>query len=530
LGRWAIAGFDGCICLDWHYRIVRRGASATSEVLFRTKISRFIAASPGYMACLAQEGMTRPMPIPMELLQASPLLGGFAHLDRLALIGADQRWTWRQVHLAASELARRLDKSETICNLCGSRVGFLVTWLAAMRRGCMQLLPPSGGHADLVAILQSCSRPTIVVDEEKLLQPQWTTNARCLINIPDATQRSSPKDVLSWQADWDLSMVRLYTSGSTGVPEPQTRTLGQLVQGAFLLGSRLHAELEGGLSLINAIVCSVPPQHMFGLEMSVMLSLVHGIPVLERRPLLPADVISAFEQTGVGTAWITTPLHLQALVRTGDNVPNCSVVVSSTMPLDPTVARHTEVLVKAPVLEIYGSTETGAIAMRRTAKDISWQPVDNVWIEPGIFGSGAKVWGSHFSSPQILTDQIKTNEHGRFNLLGRHGDMIKIGGRRASLAGLNLLLSNFPGLLDGVFYMPTTGAYPERLVLIHTGEVLDPIATVNWLRERMDPVFIPRTIIRTSSLGRTDTGKLSKAVLDGIYAGWRSERGIDEPV
>jgi acyl-coenzyme A synthetase/AMP-(fatty) acid ligase len=481
------------------------------------------------VARLAQDEMTTLTPIAMASLQASPLLGGFAHLDRLALIGTDQRWSWRQVHLAASELAKRLDKSETICNLCGTRAGFLVTWLAAMRRGCLQLLPPSGGHADLAAILQSCSRPTIVVDDEQLLQPQWSADARCLVSIPDATLRSSSEDMLSLPADWNSSIVRLYTSGSTGVPEPQTRTLGQLAQGALVLGRRLHVELEGGLGLINAIVCSVPPQHMFGLELSVMLSLVHGIPVLERRPLLPADVISAFEQTGVGTAWITTPLHLQALVRTGDNVPNCSVVVSSTMHLDSTVARHTEVLVKAPVLEIYGSTETGAIGMRRTAKDISWHPVDNVRIEPGAHGTGAKVWGSHFSSPQTLTDQIKTDELGRFNLLGRHADMIKIGGRRASLAGLNLLLSDFPGLADGVFYLPTTGASPERLVLIHTGAALDPIATVNWLRERMDPVFIPRTIIRTPSLGRTDTGKLSKAVLDGIYAEWRTKRGIDAP-
>ena len=475
--------------------------------------------------------MTTPMSIAMESLQASPLFGGVAHLDRLALIGTNQRWTWRQVHLAAFALAGRLDKSETICNLCGSRVGFLVTWLAAIRRGCLQLLPPSGGHADLTAILQSCSRPTIVVDAEQLLQPQWTEHARCLVNIPDTTLRSTPEDVLPWQADLDLPIVRLYTSGSTGVPEPQTRTLGQLARGALVLGSRLDAELEGGLALINAIVCSLPPQHMFGLEMSVMFSLVHGMPVLERPPLLPADVISAFEQTGVGTAWITTPLHLRALVRSGDNVvPNCRVVISSTMALDSMVAGHAEALVKAPVLEIYGSTETGAIAMRRTARDISWQPVDNVRIEPGVFGSGAKVWGSHFPSPQILTDLIETDEHGRFNLLGRHVDMIKIGGRRASLAGLNLLLSDLPGLADGVFYLPTTGASPERLVLIHTGAVLDPVATERWLRERMDPAFIPRAIIRTPSLERTDTGKLSKAVLDGIYSRWRSERGIDEPV
>ena len=48
-------------------------------------------------------------------------------------------------------------------------------------------------------------------------------------------------------------------------------------------------------------------------------------------------------------------------------------------------------------------------------------------------------------------------------LLGRQADLVKIGGRRASLAGLNLLLQDLPGLHDGVFYLPDTGDPTERL-------------------------------------------------------------------
>jgi acyl-coenzyme A synthetase/AMP-(fatty) acid ligase len=480
------------------------------------------------MACLAQKDMTKPTPDATASLQASPLLGGAAHLDSLALTGAGPRWTWRQVHLAAIALAGRLDEGETVCNLCNSRVGFLVTWLAALRRGCLQLLPPSGGNADLTVILQSCSRPAIVVDGEQFLQPQWAQYARCLVNVPEAALHSTSGDTLSWQPDWDVPVARLYTSGSTGVPEPQTRTLGQLARGAQHVAGRLQAEFESAHMPVSGIVCSVPPQHMFGLELSVMFPLVHGVPVLESRPLLPADVVSAFEQMGEGTAWITTPLHLQALVRSGAKVPNCKVAVSSTMALDASIARHSEVLIDAPVFEIYGSTETGAIAMRQTAKYTSWQPLADVRMEAGIPGVGTKVWGSHFPSPQTLTDQIETDEHGRFELLGRHGDMIKIGGRRASLAGLNLLLSGLPGLEDGVFYLPAEAGAAGRLVLIHAGAALDPVLTEQWLRARMDPVFLPRTIIRTSSLGRTDTGKLSKVMLDSIYAGWQAKRGPDE--
>jgi len=112
---------------------------------------------------------------------------------------------------------------------------------------------------------------------------------------------------------------------------------------------------------------------MFGVECSVMLPLLHAIPVLDSRPLLPADVRQAFADSSMG-AWIATPLHLRSLVQAGDAIENCSVVISSTMPLTQSLALECENLVAAPVLEIYGSTETGVLAMRRTATDSSWRP------------------------------------------------------------------------------------------------------------------------------------------------------------
>ena len=472
--------------------------------------------------------MSPLIPTDRASLRESPLVGGRIHLDRLAVIGSVQQWTWRQVHLASLALADRLSHVTTVCNLCSTRVGFLVTWLAALRSGCLQVLPPSGGHADLAAILRSCSNPMVIVDDEKLLQPQWNDYARCLVNSPAVMQCSTSKNVSEWLPDWDSPIVRLYTSGSTGTPEPQTRTLGQLARGAQVLGRRLDEEVDGGLSALTSLVCSVPPQHMFGLETSVMLSLVHGIPVLDRRPLLPADVMTAFEQLADGAIWIATPLHLRALVSTGDDIPNCSVVIASTMALDPVVAGHAERRTKAPVLEIYGSTETGVVAMRRTTRDLNWRPVQGVRID--ISDTGTQVSGAHFPSPQMLTDHIEADPSGDFKLLGRHGDMIKVAGRRASLAGLNLLLLDLPGLTDGVFYLPATGGPAERLVLIYSGEALNVDATERWLRERIDSVFLPRGIIHVPSLERTDSGKLSRAVLDRLYTTWRSERRANESV
>jgi acyl-coenzyme A synthetase/AMP-(fatty) acid ligase len=452
----------------------------------------------------------------MPPLTDTPLLAAATHLDGLAVIGEGRDWTWREVHAASVALAQQLDDSVTVCNLCGSRVSFLVTWLAALRRGCLQLLPPSGGHADLVAILKSVANPVIVVDDARLLQPHWSEHARCLVHCPEPPAHPVADATLAWSPDLDAPLLRLYTSGSTGTPEPQVKTLGQFARGAQVLAARLDQEVAGGLAAVRQIVCSVPPQHMFGVETSVMLSLVAAIPVVDRRPLLPADVQAAFERCAGDAAWIATPLHLRALAQSGVALSRCSLVLVSTMPLAPTLAAQGETLARAPVVEIYGSTETGVVAMRRGALDPRWRPVQGVRIESE--GSRTRVWGTHFPSPQLLADQVEVDAQGGFDLLGRHGDLIKIAGRRASLAGLNLLLQDLPGQDDAVFYLPATGAPTERLVLIHAGPPLDRAATEAWLRERMDPVFLPRTIIRVDRLPRTESGKLPRAALDQVYA------------
>lgn len=455
--------------------------------------------------------------------ETAPLLAS-ALLEQPAVVGGARDWSWREVHAAAAELAAQLEPGGSVCNLCDSRLGFLVTWLAALRRGCLLLLPPSGGQADLGALLRGVPAATVVVDDD-----DWPAAAGAL-PVRHIVWRAQPPGLpaspaeLAWTPDWDRVCARLHTSGSTGAPQPQDKTLRQLVLGARALAARLDRAVAGGLAACRAIVCSVPPQHMFGFETSVMLSLVAGLPVLERRPLLPLDVRAALQQCGGRAAWVATPLHLRALAQAGEALPDCAFALISTMPLAAAVAAQAEPLLGAPVIEIFGSTETGAMATRRTAREPHWQPLGDVRLEP--HGDGTRAWGAHFPSPYALPDQVELAPDGRFRLLGRHADMLKIGGRRASLAGLNLLLQDLPGLRDGVFYLPATQAPAERLVLVHAG-ALDRAAAEHWLRERIDAVFLPRAWIEVERLPRDANGKLPRAALDAVYAAHRAAAAFE---
>lgn len=463
----------------------------------------------------ASRGDVANILIPGPLLASSALEG--------AAIDSASPWSWGQVHAESLVLSRKLRRGATVCNLSGSRAGFLIGWLAALRQGCAQVLPSSGGAGDLGSILRSSDDPVVLVDDATLIDPQWAQNAECILHIPRNPGTDFDCNSLRWQPDWDAQKICLFTSGSTGAPEAHTRSLAQLVRGAQVLAERLQIELEEPLGAeLGTIVSSVPPQHMFGLETSVMLPLVTGIPVQEGRPLLPDDVHSALARSEGAPIWVATPLHLRALARDSSKLPRCRLVVVSTMALAPAVALQGEALAGAPVVEIYGSTETGALAMRRTANEETWLPLADVQLEPS--SDSTLVRGTHFNSPRRLADRIEIRAEGRFRLIGRHGDVIKIAGRRASLAGLNVLLQDLPGLNDGVFFLPGSDSPTERLVLIYAGPTLDRSAALDWLRARMDPVFLPRTLIHVERLPRTPAGKLPHAALVEIEAAHR-ERG-----
>ena len=456
-----------------------------------------------------------------ELL-ACPLVADPAQLDRAAVVAANETWSWRQVHEASIALTRQIRGASAVCNLCSSRLAFLITLLATLRNRSLMVLPPSGSDTDIAAVLNAQPKAIVVGDAIEGVDPACESALRQGVYVhcrPEWKPCIASAGELAWQPAWHALAVVLHTSGTTGEPQAQPKTLLQLATGALRLGARLAAEIDGGLDRIDLLVCSVPAQHMFGLECSVMLPLVFGTSVLDRRPLLPADVVAAFDEVRRG-AWIATPMHLRSLVRSGAAAPTCAFALVSTMPLGHALACQSEQRLEAPVLEIYGSTETGALAMRRTARETRWLPLDGVTLDPIEGATLAR--GAHFASPVPLLDEIVVQANGSFTLLGRQADLVKIAGRRASLAGLNLLLQDLPGLGDGVFYLPPTGNPAERLCLIYSGPPLERASTRRWLRARVDPVFLPRDFIRLDRMPRSETGKLRLHALDLAYSDWQA--------
>jgi 3-hydroxymyristoyl/3-hydroxydecanoyl-(acyl carrier protein) dehydratase len=113
-----------------------------------------------------------------------------------------------------------------------------------------------------------------------------------------------------------------------------------------------------------------------------------------------------------------------------------------------------------------------------------------------------------------MADILELLDERRFRLLGRANDLIHVAGRRSSLGHLNYHLNSITGVEDGAFWLPddvSDGVVrPVAFVVAPTLGAADVIA---GLRQRLEPVFVPRRVVQVKALPREATGKLTARAL-----------------
>jgi acyl-coenzyme A synthetase/AMP-(fatty) acid ligase len=262
-----------------------------------------------------------------------------------------------------------------------------------------------------------------------------------------------------------------------------------------------------------SVLGTVPPQHMFGLEATVLLPIFGGGQFSARQPFFPADVASALAELPEPRLLVSTPYHLRKLMDAQITLPRVSAVLSATAPLSIELAKEVEAQLNAPILEIYGSTETGALATRRPTQGAEWETYSSITLQQDK--DQTRAHAEHFDTPQTLSDGVELLGPSRFRLLGRNSDMINIVGKRNSLGFLNQLLLSLPGVEDGVFCMHESGSTDEapRLIAFVVAPSLTGAVIQASLRQHVDPVFLPRPLVFLDTLPRDANGKLAALAL-----------------
>jgi acyl-coenzyme A synthetase/AMP-(fatty) acid ligase len=273
------------------------------------------------------------------------------------------------------------------------------------------------------------------------------------------------------------------------------------------------------------LVGTVPTQHSYGLETMMMLPLQGYCAVHSERPFFPQDIQQALAAIPPPRVLITTPVHLRALTEAGLPMPAVTAVWSATAPLSHALATRAEQLFNAPVHEIFGCTETGSCATRRTTRDQIWTLLDIFSLEVDSAASrnaGTLINAPHLPCSATLQDQIELIDAHHFRLLGRGADLINIAGRRASLNDLNLKLLSIEGVVDGILFLPDDTTPDSNTVLRTAALVVAPTRSreqvLSALRRLIDPAFLPRPLLLVDALPRNEVTKLPRAAVLKLLA------------
>jgi acyl-coenzyme A synthetase/AMP-(fatty) acid ligase len=394
----------------------------------------------------------------------------------------------------ARALAATLGGHECVVNLCEDRHRFLTAFCAAALRGQATLLPSS--------------RAPDVIDEVRRRHP---SNLAIDDAAVAATIAAAPPAMEAIPAIAANALAAIgFTSGSTGVPQANPKTWGAF---ATSTAQNLAALRDLWPADVQAqIVATVPPQHMYGMELSVLLPLLGGAAVHEARPFFPADVARALADATRARLLVTTPVHLRALVASDMALPALAGIVSATAPLPAGLAAQAEARFGCEVRELFGSTETCVIARRRTARDAAWTPLPNVRVS--ACADATEVRAAHLPAPVRLADRVEVDAQGRFVLCGRQADLLEIAGKRASLGDLTRRLLEVPGVEDGcVFQHEVAPGEVARVAALVVAPALDEADILEALRAGVDPAFLPRPLRKVAALPRNETGKLPRAEL-----------------
>lgn len=397
-----------------------------------------------------------------------------------------------------------------ILNGCLDRYRFMVGMAAALLAGKISLLPPTQ-TPEMIRQMRQFAPDTFCL----------TDAANCTLALPQMRFPALPSENGQQAAGGEFSvpavnagqtLAYVFTSGSTGQPVPHVKTWGAVVQSV-----RAEArtwEADNGDS--HAVMGTVPPQHMYGFESTVLIVMQSANAMVTGQSFYPADIRNTLGKAPAPRILVSTPVHLKYLLEGVNDLPSVKLVVSATAPLSLELAAQVEAELSAPLIEIYGSTETGQIASRRLAASKEWTLFPGVRFDQE--GDTTLASGGHIEKPIAMSDVIEMVGEDRFLLHGRKADLVNIAGKRNSLAYLNLQLTAIDGVLDGVFYLPDEASTADvaRLAAFVVAPGLSHASLMAALRERIDPVFLPRPLLFVEALPRNSTGKLPRAALQAL--------------
>ncbi len=309
--------------------------------------------------------------------------------------------------------------------------------------------------------------------------------------------REPPARVGDW-IDWILrghaaadGRMTVRTSGSTGRPKPCDHAIADLLDEAAFLATQIPGR--------RRVVALVPAHHLYGIIWTALLPAALGVEVVPRTIGTPLDLAA-------GDLVVAVPDQWRALLRLTRGFPADIVGVSSGGALDDRLAADLLADGLARLLDIYGSSETGGIALRdlpATAYTLlpRWHLLPK-----------AKDWrlGDDRGGRHALPDHIERIGDRGLRPTGRRDGAVQVGGHNVWPGRVAIMLRTLDGVVDAAVRLGDDGRLKAFIVR-------DDAADPDLLSARIDQAIAdqlagperPKSIRFGAALPRDALGKLA---------------------
>lgn len=418
-------------------------------------------------------------------------------------------------------IMRGVPADEPVCLCIEDRPLLLAALLASMAGGPAFILPHSFHHQVLKEIHKT-GRHRLILADTAVDPPTGMS----VIKVEECRPDGRPLKLLRPP---DHPFVSLFTGGSTGTPRIWNKTPANLFGEAFHLAKTFRVERH------DLLLSTVPPQHIYGLLGSVLLPFVALARVLRRTCTFPREILSALKNERA-TVLVSVPTHYRALRSDDLQRFSLRVALSSAAPLDVEDAAFFLQKTGLAITEIYGSTETGGMAIRSYGENHgSWEPFS--CIDWKILSDRLCV-RSGFVSPDLprdaegffaTTDRIAEAGGNRFKFLGRADHIVKVAGKRVDLEEIRERLRGIPGVEDAyVAAAPLNGARQAEIAALLVSEL--PTRKLRAaIRSMDDPYGRPRRIRIVKAIPVLSNGKIDRRRVDQLLFATHIPRMDAEP-
>ncbi len=519
-----------------------------------------------------------------RLLHESLLLAAERRPDRTAVITADERIDYRDLHDRALRLARGLHargvrRGDRVAILLENSVATVVSVYGTLLAGAAFVVVHPQTKADKLAYLLNDAEAAALIADGHLAQvvadatvdvPSLRTvllRGETRTPVPEARpldrflDEHPPEPVASGVLPIDLAAL-IYTSGSTGRPKGVMLSHQNMVftQGSLVEYLRLGAD--------DRILNVLPLAFDYGLYQMIMAVHLGATLVLESSFAFPARVVQRVQEErvtvfpGVPTVFATlVSMHRQAplsmpsvrrFTNTAAHLPDDHVPVLQTMSPG------------ALVFKMYGLTECKRVAYLEPERvldkpssvgraipgteafvlDDDLQPVP-----PGRAGTlwvrGPHVMMGYWKLPDATDHMLKpgrypgermlcthdlfrTDDDGFLYFLGRTDDIIKSRGEKVAPVEVENALATIPGVKEvAVVGVPDDllGEAVRAYVVLDRGHEMNERTFRREAMARLENFQVPRDVVFLTDLPKTDSGKVRKKSLlqpPPLAEPWRS--------